>query len=102
MKNIPDVPKKRPTFDLMYFEKPLNLLDLLEYFLNSHILTFKIWCKAIRNLLKVRQAMANEAKISGPADDRRPDIFKKMHLFKAAILLYQGSMECEKRHNCLT
>ena len=34
-----------------------------------------------------------KAKISGPADDRRPNFFRKMRWFKVAILLYESSME---------
>ena len=33
-----------------------------------------------------------KAKISGSTDDRRPDFFRKMHQFKAAILLSQSSL----------
>ena len=40
-------------------------------------LQLKVWYKVIQNRLKVRRAMATEAKISGPADDKRPDFFQK-------------------------
>ena len=37
--------------------------------------------------------MATEANISGPADDKKPDFFEKMHQIQAAILIYQSSLE---------
>ena len=53
----------------------------------------KIWHKAIQNRLKVRRAMASESLNFSTRWWHPTRLFRKMHWFKAAILLYQSSLE---------
>ena len=77
-------PRKCPTFDLMYVETTVFTMFAL-IFSESSYFNIKFCIMQSKIGSKFAEQWLKKAKISGPT--------QKMHLFKAAILIYQSSHE---------